>query len=580
MYVLGINAYHGDTSAALLKDGKLIAAVEQERFNRIKYTSAFPADAIRYCLEVAGIEASDLDHVAIGRDPKPSTYKKVIYTLSRRPDFAIVRDSLARTAKILDLKQVFANALNCEVGDIKAKFHNVEHHLAHCASAYLVSGFDEAAIMSVDGFGDFVSLMLAVGKGGNIEVLQRVWFPHSVGLFYTAITQFCGFVKYGDEGKFMGLAPFGKPTYVDALRDMIRLKPRGSFELNLDYFVHHTHQVYMNWESDVPEQGIVYSQKMIDRFGPPRQPKTEYVENYLDLACSAQVVLEEVFFHALDYLYEKTKMPKLCLAGGVALNSVANGKVLLQTPFREIYIQPAAGDAGLSIGAAYYVYNAVLDKPRNFAMTSAYTGPEFTPAELKAELDKYKLNYRVLDDAEVCQETARLMTEKNVIGWYQGRLEFGPRALGNRSIVVDPRWPDMKDILNSRIKNRESFRPFAPSVLEERTAEWFEQSYPDPFMLKVYQVKAEKRPLIPAVTHVDGTGRLQTVSRQGNEKYWRLITEFDKLTGVPIILNTSFNENEPIVNTPAQAIDCFLRTRMDYLVLGNHIVSKKENLVR
>jgi carbamoyltransferase len=410
-----------------------------------------------------------------------------------------------------------------------------------------------------------------------MDVLERVWFPHSLGLFYTAITQFCGFVKFGDEGKFMGLAPLGKPTYVKALQDLIWLKPKGSFELNLDYFIHHTHQVYMNWESDIPEQAIVYSQKMIDRFGPPREPRTAYDERYLDLAYSAQVILEKVYFHSLEYLYKKTQLSKLCLAGGVALNSVANGKVLLQTPFKDIYIQPAAGDAGLAVGAAYYIYNSILKYPRNFVMTSANTGPEYTPAEMKAELDKYKLTYRELSEEEVCKETARLMTQKNVVGWYQGRMEFGPRALGNRSIVVDPRWHDMKDILNSRIKNRESFRPFAPAILEEKTGEWFEQDYPDPFMLKVYKIKEEKQASIPAVTHVDGTGRLQTVNKDSNPKYWRLITEFEKITGVPVILNTSFNENEPIVNTPAQAIECFMRTKMDYIILGNYIVAKKDN---
>jgi len=577
MNILGINAYHGDTSAALVQDGKLIAAVEQERFNRIKCTSAFPVDAIRYCLDAANIDPTDLDHIAIGRNPKPSAYRKAVYTLSSRPDFAIIRDSLFRMTKTLSLKQEIANAFNYDVGDLRAKVHNIEHHLAHCASTFLVSGFDESAIMSVDGFGDFASLMLAVGKGRDIEILKRVWFPHSLGLFYTAMTQYCGFLKYGDEGKLMGLAGLGKPSYVDALRELIPLKPKGSFELNLDYFRHNTEQVYMNWEGDVPKLEIVFSQKLVDQFGPPREPNTELSPHYLDMAFSAQAVLEEVFFHALEFLYEEVKIPKLCLVGGVALNSVANGKVLPQTPFQDIYIQPAAGDAGLSVGAAYYVYNSILDNPRNFTMASAYTGPEYSDEELISELDKYELAYTYLDNDEICKQTAQLMTERYVIGWYQGRLEFGPRALGNRSIIVDPRWPDMKDILNSRIKHRESFRPFAPSILEEKTGEWFDQDYPDPFMLKVYQIRPEKMESIPAVAHVDGTGRLQTVSKDINPKYWQLIKEFEKLTGVPIILNTSFNENEPIVNTPAEAIDCFSRTRMDYLVLGNYLVSKKDN---
>ncbi|MCJ7503509.1 MAG: carbamoyltransferase [Acidobacteriia bacterium] len=577
MYVLGINAYHGDTSASLIKDGDLVAAVEQERFNRIKYTSAFPVDAIRYCLEMAGIEPRDLEYVAIGRDPWPSMYKKIMYMLSERPDFGMAKDSLARTARIANLQRVMATALNIEPDELTAKLHRVEHHVAHCASAFLVSGYDEAAIMSIDGFGDFVSMMLAVGRGTKIEPLARVWFPHSIGLFYTAITQYCGFTKYGDEGKFMGLAPFGKPTYVDDMREMARLKPEGQFELNLNYFVHQAQNVYMNWESDLPEQGIVYSQKLVQRFGPPREPRTEITEHYANMAASAQVILEEVYFHALDYLYGRTGLSRLCLAGGVALNSVANGKVLLRTPFRDIFIQPAAGDAGLSLGAAFYVYHSILGQARCFEMIHTYTGPEHTSAEIKSALDKYRLRYQEFADDEICKRTAELMTEKKVVGWFQGRMEFGPRALGNRSIVVDSRWPDMKDILNSRVKNRESFRPFAPSVLEEAAGEWFEQSYPDPFMLKVYRVKDEKRGIIPAVTHVDGTGRLQTVSQKSNPQYWRLIKEFERLTGVPVILNTSFNENEPIVCTPTQAIECFLRTRMDYLVLGDHLVSKTEN---
>ncbi|RJR34087.1 MAG: carbamoyltransferase [Deltaproteobacteria bacterium] len=574
-YVLGINAFHGETSAALLADGELVAAVEEERFNRIKYTSAFPVQAIRYCLETAGIDFSAVDHVAVGRNPLPSLGRKILHVLKKRPSASAIGSGLTRNVKTMNLKTHLAEEMGIAPRQIRARFHRVEHHLAHCASAFLVSGYPQAAVMSVDGFGDFVSLMLAAGQDKTVKPLVRVWFPHSLGLFYTAITQYCGFVKYGDEGKFMGLAPLGEPRYVEDMREMVRLKDQGRFELNLDYFVHHYQNVYLNWQGAVPEQGIVYSPKLIQRFGPPRTPGGEITKHYADMAASAQMVLEEVYFHALGYLQQQTGLKRLCLAGGVALNSVANGKILLRTQFKDVFIQPAAGDAGLSLGAAYYVYHAVLGRPRNFHMTNAYTGPDFSPAEIREVLAHYRLPYEEFSDGEICRRAAQLMSEKKVVGWFQGRMEFGPRALGNRSIVVDPRFEDMKDILNSRVKNRERFRPFAPSVLEEQTWEWFEQEYPDPFMLKVYQIRRDKQGLIPAVTHVDGSGRLQTVSSDANPRYWRLITEYQKISGIPVILNTSFNENEPIVCTPAEAVECFLRTKMDCLILDNYLVSKK-----
>jgi carbamoyltransferase len=574
VYILGINSYHGDTSATLLKDGQIVAAVEEERFNRIKHTSAFPTNAIKYCLRVAGIGPEDLDHVGIGRNPSTNLHKKILFALSRRPDFSMVSGELARTVKVRNLKQELATALGIDPSRLRARFHNIEHHLAHCASTFLVSGFDEAAILSVDGFGDFTSTMYAVGRDTETTPLGRVCFPDSLGIFYTAVTQYCGFLKYGDEGKLMGLAPYGRPVYLDDLRDVVRFDSGGRFDLNLEYFVHHSQNVYMNWDGAVPRQGIVYSPKFVERFGPQRERYSEITEHYANMAASAQTLLEEGVFHCLWHLQKVTGSKKLCLAGGVALNGVANGKILLETPFTDIFIQPAAGDAGLSLGAALYIYHCILGHPRSFVMTHAYTGPEYSNEDILKVLQQYSLPFEEYDDETIARKAAELITQRNVLGWFQGMMEFGPRALGNRSIVVDPRWLEMKDILNSRIKHRESFRPFAPSILEEAVGEYFEQSYLDPFMLKVYNIKPEKRAVIPAVTHVDGTGRLQTVSREANPRYWRLIKEFENLTGVPVVLNTSFNENEPIVNSPAEAAECFLRTKMDCLVMGNCLTRK------
>lgn len=574
MYILGINAYHGGASACLIRDGQLIAAVEDERFNRVKYSAGFPVDAIRFCLSEAGITARDLAHVGISRDPKANLHRKALHALRRRPNFDFIKDRLSNMAQVRDLRGVFCSALEVERDSITAKFHNVEHHRAHMASAFFVSPFEEAAVVSVDGMGDFVSTMWGVGRGNNIDVLGTIHFPHSLGYFYTAVAQWLGFTKYGDEGKVMGLAGFGSPVYLDRMRDVVRIQKDGTFELNLDYFVHHTEGVEMTWNGGTPFIGTMYSKKFVAEFGPAREPGEPLEQHHHDVAASLQEMLEEAEFALLRKVRADVDSTNLCLAGGVALNSVFNGKVLPQTDYKEIFIQPAAGDAGTALGVAYYIHHQTLGQPRSFVMTNSYTGPSYTTAEIAAAIERYGLDGREYDDEEVCRVAARLIADGNVVGWFQGAMEWGPRALGNRSILADPRRGDMKAILNARIKHREPFRPFAPSVLLEAAGEYFDQSYPDPFMLKVYNVRPEKRSVIPAVTHVDGTGRLQTVEKQTTPKYWRVIKEFETITGVPIVLNTSFNENEPIVCRPDEAIECFSRTKMDALVLGNFVLQK------
>lgn len=574
MYILGINAYHAGASACLIGDGELIAAAEEERFVRQKYWAGFPVRAIRYVLDEAGISAYDLDHVGISRDPSANLMKKVLYTLSRRPSLDLIRSRLANAAQVRAPRAQLVEALGLDDTALRAQFHNVEHHRAHMASAFFVSPFTEAAILSVDGMGDFVSTMWGAGRGNKFEVAGTIPFPHSLGFFYMAISQWLGFVKYGDEGKVMGLAPYGEPVYLAKMRDIVRLQRDGTFELDLDYFVVHTKGVTMSWDDGAPALGSLYSSRLIDLFGEPRVPHSEITDYHQDVAASLQAMLEEAEFSLVRRLQRETGQAALCMAGGVALNSAFNGKVLPSTDFADIYIHPAANDAGTALGVCYYIWHQVLDQPRGYVMTDAYTGPEYRNGNIRAILDRQGLPYEMLDDDLLVERAAEIIAGGNVLGWFQGRMEWGPRALGNRSIIADPRRDDMKDILNARIKHRERFRPFAPSIKIESVGDYFDQTYPDPFMLKVYGVLPEKRAEIPAVTHVDGTGRLQTVDQDSAPLYWSLIDAFQERTGVPVVLNTSFNENEPIVCTPEEALDTFLRTRMDALVMGNYLVQK------
>jgi carbamoyltransferase len=576
MYILGINAYHGDAAAAIVRNGKLIAAVEEERFNRFKHAAGFPTQAISFCLQAAGINVEDLDHVGISRDPSAHLHKKILFAATRIAKLASqAKDRLGNAAKVRDVKDELARVFGVSKKQLRARFHNIEHHRAHLASCFFVSPFNHAALLSIDGFGDFISTMWAVGEGNSIDVLGQVEYPHSTGIVYTATTQFLGFPHYGDEGKVMGLAPYGRPRFINEFREIIRAEENGQFRLNLNYFRHHAEGVEMTWDEGSPVIGRVFSDEFAHLFGPPRAAGAALSDRERDIAASLQLRLEEIGFHILNHLHDKTGLSDLGLAGGVAYNSVMNGKILLNTPFKRLFIQPAAGDSGTALGVCYQIYNGILKCEGSEVMTGAYTGPQFTGAEIKKSLSESELAFEYYSDEDLTKRAAQDIAAGLVVGWFQGRMEFGPRALGNRSIVVDPRRAEMKDILNDRIKKREPFRPFAPSILEERVADYFEQTHPAPAMLMVYQIKPERRAEIPAVTHVDGSGRLQTVSRAVNERYYELISDFAALTGVPLVLNTSFNENEPIVCTPQHAIECFKKTKMDVLYLGNFAVRRE-----
>lgn len=574
VYILGVNAYHGDSAACLIKDGKLIAALEEERIRRVKHWAGFPSEAIKFCLNYAGISIKDVDHVAISRDPNAHILKKLAFVFYQRPGIKSLLDRIGNRKKVHGLKGEFEKAFGLKSGEFKAEIHDVEHHRAHLASAFLVSPFKEAAVLSVDGMGDFVSTMWGRGSDREMKISGSVNYPHSIGFLYTAMTQYLGFWNYGDEYKIMGLSAFGKPTYMKEMRDMVKLLPGGKFKLNLDYFVHHRTGVKMGWDGGAPVIGQLFSDKVTEVFGPSRQKEELLEKKHEDLAASIQAIYEEVFFHILDNLYKETESENLCFAGGTAQNSLANGQIFRRSKFKEVYIPPAGYDAGTAVGAAYAVWNEDLKKPRGFIMESPFWGAGYSDEELKKALDTAGLKYSHMEEAELTARTAKLLSEGKIVGWFEGRTEWGPRALGNRSILANPTRPDMKEILNVKIKKREPFRPFAPSVLEEAVGDYFEEHYPVPFMEKVYVIRPEKRSVLPAVAHADGTGRLQSVSKKTNPRYWNLIKAFGDITGVPIVLNTSFNENEPIVNHPKEAIDCYLRTKMDVLVLGNYLVER------
>jgi carbamoyltransferase len=569
--ILGLNAYHGDAAAALVIDGELVNAAEEERFNRIKHCAGFPALAARWCLEDAGLKPEDLDHVAVSRDPRANLGRKLMRTIRHGASARYLKQRLQNAAEVRDVDSALSEALG--VDRLSAQVHNVEHHHAHVASAFFVSPFADAAILSVDGFGDFASTMLAEGHGNRFDVLERIIYPHSLGIFYTAVTQWLGFGEYGDEGKVMGLAPYGKPRYLAKMRNLVQLDG-PLFQLGLDYFTHDKEGVDMNWDAGSPTIGRIYSEQMVELLGAPREKHGEITELYEDVAASLQAMLEEAYLHLAETLWERTRMSNLCLAGGVALNAVANGRLLPETPFEQLYIQPAAGDSGTAVGAAYYVWNQELGRPRGFVMDHAYTGPAFTDEEIRAAIEASGISAERLDDDALFATVAERIAAGDVVGWFQGRMEFGPRALGHRSIVADPRSESMKEVLNARIKHREPFRPFAPSILAERVGDWYEQDYPSPFMVLVYKTAADKRGRVPAVNHVDDTGRVQSVEAGVAPRYHRLISEFERQTGVPIVLNTSFNENEPIVMTPGEALETFQKTRMDVLALGNYVLRR------
>ncbi len=574
MYILGLNAHHADSSAAIFKDGVLIAATEEERFRRIKHWVGFPSEAVKFCLQEAGITLKEVDHICIGRDLRAKFWRKVGFVLKNiGKKNTLLSDRLKNSSKVASLEHELAAISGLSESEIKPRIVQVEHHRSHLASAFFASPFEEAAILSIDGSGDFTTTMIAVGRGNQIEVLDSVDFPVSAGLFYTAFTQYLGFPHYGDEYKVMGLAPYGKPVFAEEIRKVLHFKPDGLFGWDASYFASPT-EIKLDYSTSVPVISTLYGKKIEDIFGPARKPTEELTQKHKDIAASVQLVCEELILHILNKLQDRTGLGNVCIAGGVAQNSVANGKILEKTAFKNLYIPSAGHDAGISMGSALYVHNHVLRNKRAPAIYSAYTGSKFSNDEIETFLKGQGVSYRRLPDDELFEKITDKLLEPGVVGWFSGRAEFGPRALGARSILADPRNPKAKDLLNSKIKRRESFRPFAPSILKEYTSEYFEKVEDVPFMEKVFPIRPEKRSIIPAVTHVDGTGRLQTVMKEVSPRYYGLIECFRKRTGVPILLNTSFNENEPIVNTPQEALNCFLRTEMDMLVLENCLIER------
>lgn len=572
--ILGINTHHAGSSAALLVDGLPVAAVAEERLNRIKYYAGFPAKAIELVMQMANVRFRDIDYVAIGRDASANRAKKLEFVLKNPDKLLNLARMRAARSPLDDLRRLLVDHCGAEASELRFEQVDVEHHLAHIASAYFASPYDYAAGFSIDGSGDFVTCMLTECRDQQIEIKRRVYIPHSLGTLYNMVSQFIGYTKYGDEGKVMGLAPYGTDTYHDIFQDMVHLTDEG-FRLNPRYFL----PFGSNQGVNINEQGEMeihrlYSDTMIELFGEPRQRRAEITQRDMDMAYGLQNVFEKGYMHLLNRLHDLVPTERIVMAGGAVLNSVANGKLFNETPFKETFIQPAAGDEGLALGAALYVSQAVLHEPQRYIQKDAYLGPEYSDSEIRSVLDQHGISYEKLERHQLIQTTVNEIEAGKVLGWFQGRMEWGPRALGNRSILAHPGLETMKDVLNARIKHREWFRPFAPVVLAERQAEIFEHDHPSPFMLHVYEIKPEWRSKLPAVNHVDNTGRLQSVSRDENSLYYDLVAAFGERTGIPVLVNTSFNENEPIVCTPEEAIDCYERTQMDVLVIGPYYCKK------
>ena len=563
MNILGISCYYHDAAAALVRDGQLVAAAEEERFNRKKHYSDFPNLAVEYCLKEAGIEIGDVDHVVF--------YEKPIVKFDRILNMYLFTwpRSMISFLKAIPLwlkdRLWIRNDIQKQLG-IEDEILFAEHHMSHAASAFLVSPYEKAAILTLDGVGEWATTARGYGEGTEIHLDQQIHFPHSIGLLYSAITSYLGFRVNDAEWKVMGLAPYGEPKYLDQFEKLVDMKDDGSFRLNMKYFKHH-------WSSK-----RMFNRRFEKLFGrPQRVPESDLEDFHRDIAHSGQKLVERIIVNLARATHEKTGLSDLVIAGGVGLNSVANWKILKETPFERVWIQPAAGDSGGAVGAAFYLWNTVLGNPRTYVMNHAYLGPAYADDECRSLLESRKIPFETFDREELCKQAAKHVASDKVIGWYQGRMEFGPRALGSRSIVANPTKAGMKDIINAKIKFREKFRPFAPSVLLERAHEFFEmdEGLELPYMLMVPKVRQEVREKIPAVTHEDGTGRVQTVTKRDNPLYYDMIAEFEKLTGVPCVVNTSFNvRGEPIVNTPENALNCFLKTGMDVLVLGNCIVDK------
>ena len=577
--IIGLNAFHADAAACLVIDGKLRSAAEEERFLRIKHWAGFPVESIKFCLSENGLSLSDIDYIAVNSDPSKNLTKKIRYGVKNLPDISFLVDRIKASALKNDIGKHVSRNLGA---GFKGQIVHIEHHQCHLASGHIASPFQDSVSVSIDGLGDFVSTAWGVGKKNTVNMDGKIYFPHSLGIYYEALTHYLGFKNYGDEYKVMGLAPYGKDSYVGKLRELILLKDDGLFELNLDYFTHHKGKVQHTWDGGIPITDDSFSQKIEELLGPERKPREELTQHHMDIAYAIQKVYEEAFFHLLLFLHDKYQIDNLSISGGCGNNSVANGKIYRNTPFKKAYVAASSGDAGGAIGSAFELSSRLDEIDDNLAMHHAYWGPSFKTDFIQELLskrsedlnpDEFKINSSLKED-DLIAFTAKEISKGNVIGWFQGGMEWGPRALGNRSILGDPRRNDMKDILNLKIKRRESFRPFAPSILKEEVKNWFEEDDDVPFMMKVFQIKEEKRELIPAVTHVDGSGRLQTVD-QSNSRYYKLIKAFKAISNVPILLNTSFNENEPVVCTPEEALNCFLRTKMDVLVLGDTLIMRK-----
>jgi len=563
--ILGISCYYHDAAACLVQDGLVVAAAEEERFNRDKHHSGFPKNAIRFCLNLGRINPEQIDYVVFYEKPFVK-FNRILETyISQWPrSFGAFRRAVPLWLKSrLNMRKQIAKELNID----EDKIYFGDHHLSHAASAFLVSPFEEAAILTIDGVGEWATTTIGYGKGSTIKIDKEMKFPHSIGLLYSAITSYLGFRVNDAEWKVMGLAPYGEPKYVDKFLDLIDIKEDGSFRLNMKYFAYH----YSAAES--------INRRLEKHLGRPKRQKEQEIDQfYTDIAASGQKVVEDVIVKIAAHLHKTYDTDYLTIAGGVGLNSVANWRIMQKTGFKDIFIQPASGDSGGALGAAIAFYNLTLDKDRKYRMEHAYLGPEYSDEDIQAMLDNYGVKYqKITDQKKLIDETAKMLAQDQVIGWFQGRLEFGPRALGNRSILANPKNPKMKEILNSKVKFRESFRPFAPSVTHEDAPEYFDISIDAPYMLLIPDVHPDKKDLLPAITHVDGTARLQTVKKETNPRYHRLLSAFKKIAGVPVLLNTSFNvRGEPIVMSPEDAYSCYMRTGIDALVMGSYLLTEKD----
>lgn len=570
MYLLGLNVFHADSSAALIKNGEVLFATEEERFTRLKHWAGLPLKSIEFCLNAAGIKITDIETVCVGRDPKAKVVNKIKY-LATNPQTALsmLGQRLSNRGDLQDMaKEIETYFGYCP----PVQF--VEHHRAHLASAFFSSPYQESAVVSIDGSGDFSTIMIGKGSGSNIEVLESQDFPVSIGLFYTAFTQFLGFPYYGDEYKVMGLSPYGEPKYLEQMQQIMQLGSKTILKWNSKFF--DLKKGAISYQDNNPQVSQLYDVKTFKSlFGKYREKSDPLEQRHKDIAASLQRHTEQLIFGIVERAHKLTGSYNISIAGGVAQNSVANGKILQNTSLKELYIPSAGHDAGIAMGAAQYHYFHNLKQERVPALWNANLGISFTNAQIEQVLKDMNLEFTYLEDKELFPFVAQKIAESHVVGFFDGAAEFGPRALGSRSILADPRNPEAQKLLNEKIKKRESFRPFAPSILEEFGEQYFEHYQFTPFMERVLPIKTEMRDKIPAVTHVDGSGRLQSVKRELRPRYHRLITEFYRLTSVPILINTSFNENEPVVNIPEEAIDCYLRTDLDILVLGNFILSKK-----